>query len=69
MSQITAVITTLVLVFVTACLGVVVSFGTDVLDVGAGEWKGVLAAGIAAVATFAYNWLNPAIKRYGVGSE
>lgn len=69
MSQVTAAGKTLLLVAISAALGQLMTYGTSIFDLGAGEWKGVAASAIAAVIAFAYNYLLPQDKRYGVGSE
>lgn len=68
MTQATSIGKTLLLVFLSTVLGQLVTFGTGIFDLGAGELKGVAAAGIAAVIAFAYNFLIPQDTRYGVGS-
>lgn len=50
-------------------LGQLVTYGAGIFDLAAGEWKGLAAAGIAAVIAFAYNYLIPQDARYGIGSE
>lgn len=55
--------------FAFAFLGVVVSFGTAVLDQPWSQWKAALAAGVAAVAFVAFNALNPRYTKYGIGSK
>jgi hypothetical protein len=57
---------TLVRTFIAACLAQFLSMGAWVtmpLD----AWKNVAAAGVAAVAIAAYNWINPKDTRYGKG--
>ncbi len=60
---------TLLLVFLSATLGQLMVYGTGIFDLSTGEWKGVAAAGIAAVIAFAYNFLIPQDTRYGIGSK
>lgn len=67
MNQLVAIITTLLKSFFAAALAIVVTWGPSILDKGAGDWRVVLAAGLAAVVLTAYNWLNPLDARYGVG--
>ena len=69
MSQATSIGKTLLLVFISAVLGQLVAYGTSIFDLGSGEWKGVAAAGVAAVLAFAYNFLIPQDGRYGIGAE
>jgi len=69
MSQATAIGKTLLLVFFSTVLGQLVTYGSSIFDIGSGEWKGVAAAGVAAVLAFAYNFVIPQDKRYGVGAE
>ena len=69
LSQATAIGKTLILVFVSAVLGQLMTQGTGIFDLGAGQWKGIAAAGIAAVIAFAYNYVIPQDTRYGVGSN
>ena len=68
MSQAVSIGKTLLLVFLSSALGQLMAYGTGVFDLGGGEWKGIAAAGIAAVIAFAYNYLLPVDKRYGVGA-
>lgn len=65
MSQAVSIGKTLLLVFLSTVLGQLVTQGTGIFDLGAGEWKGVAAAGVAAIIAFAYNYLGPD-SRYGV---
>lgn len=65
MDKATAIGKTLILVFSSAVLAQLVTYGTSVFDLGSGEWKGIAAAGVAAVIAFAYNYLGPD-PRYGV---
>lgn len=61
---------TLILVFAATIVGLVVTNGAGVLDmVHWSDWKPYVAAGIAAVVAYAYNFLSPYDKRYGVGSD
>lgn len=69
MSNVTSMGKTLLLVFLSAVLGQLMTYGTGIFDLGKGEWKGVAAAGIAACIAFAYNFLIPQDTRYGVGSS
>lgn len=64
-----AIAQTLILVFVVAVLGQLVTVGAAIFDLGSGQWKGIAAAGIAALIAFAYKWLNPFVKDYGIGTE
>ena len=58
--------TDLLLVFAATALGQLVTFGTHIFDLGAGQWKGVLAAAVAATVAAAFNWLNPGHTIYGM---
>jgi hypothetical protein len=60
---------TIVKVFLAAALGIVVSFGSDILDTTMADWKAVLAAGIAAIAVWGFNFLNKDYTDYGIGSQ
>ena len=63
-------ITTLLVVFATAMLGMVIAHGTSVLSLTTwGDWKPYVAAGIAAVLTFGFNYLNQYDGRYGISSK
>ena len=68
MSQAVAIGKTLLLVFLSTVLAQLMTYGTDIFDLGSGEWKGVAAAGVAAIIAFAYNYLIPQDARYGVGA-
>ena len=57
----------LLLIFAGTALAQVVVFGAHVFDVGAGQWRGVLGAAVAAVMLAAYNYLSPKQTEYGVG--
>jgi len=69
MTQTVSIGKTLLLVFLSAVLGQLIAYGSGIFDLGSGEWKGVAAAGVAALIAFAYNFLIPNDTRYGVGSE
>lgn len=69
MTQATSIGKTLLLVFISSALAQLMTYGTSVFDLGAGEWKGIAAAGIAAVIAFAYNYVIPQDARYGVGAQ
>ncbi len=69
MSQATSIGKTLLLVFISTVLAQLVTYGASIFDLGSGEWKGIAAAGIAAVIAFAYNYVIPQDTRYGVGAE
>lgn len=43
--------------------------GSDIWTIDGEGWKSITAAGFAALAVTAYNWLNPRDTRYGNGSE
>ena len=60
---------TLLLVFAATVLAQLATFGTSIFDLGSVEWKGIAAAGIAAVIAFAYNYLSPFDPRYGIGAK
>lgn len=70
MSQATSIVKTLLLVFAATIVGLVVTNGVDILEVNTwSEAKPYIAAGLAAVVAFVYNFLSPYDPRYGVGSE
>jgi len=69
MNQVIAIGKTLLLVFAATVLAQLMTYGASIFDLGTGEWKGVAAAGIAAVIALGYNYLSPFDPRYGVGSE
>ena len=69
MTQTVSIGKTLILVFISSVLGQLVTQGSSIFDVGSGEWKGIAGAAIAAVLTFAYNYLIPQDTRYGVGAR
>ena len=70
MSKYQHAVTTLLVVFATAMIGMVIAHGTSVLNLTTwGDWKPYVAAGIAAVLTFAFNWLNQFDSRYGISSK
>ena len=64
-----AIAQTLILVFVVTVLGELAAVGAHIFDLSGGQWKGIAAAGIAALIAFAYKWLNPFVKDYGIGAE
>jgi len=68
-SQAASIGKTLLLVFLSTALGQLMAYGTGVFDLRSGQWKGIAAAGIAAVIAFAYNFLIPQDTRYGIGSD
>lgn len=68
-SKATEIGKSLLLVFAVTVLGQLVTQGGSVFDLGAGEWKAIAAAGIAAVLAFGFNYLNAYDPRYGVGSD
>ena len=59
--------TDLILVFAATALGQLATIGVHVFDLGADQWKGVLAAAVAATLAAAFQWLNPGNAQYGVG--
>jgi len=61
--------TDLLLVFIGTALGQLVTMGSHVLNLGAGDWKAILGAAIAAAIVAAYNWLSPTNVTYGVGRK
>jgi hypothetical protein len=70
MSKATSIAKTIILVFAATIVGLIVTNGVGILEMQSwGDWKPYVAAGIAAVVAFAYNFLSPYDKRYGVGSE
>jgi len=69
MSEIRHMAKTVLLVFAASILGQLAAYGDGVLDLGRGEWRGILASAIAAVVAVVYNWLSPYDPRYGVGAE
>lgn len=56
-------------VFIAAALGQFIALGDSVFDVPADGWKSIVAAGIAAVAVTAYNWIDPHFPMYGKGCD
>jgi len=54
--------------FFAAFFGVVVGFGSSVLDQPAAAWRGALASGLAAAAVVVARWCDASDRRYGVGS-
>ena len=64
MTGVSGIVTTLLKVFIAAVLAAVLAFNLDVST----HWKAIIMAGVSAVVVFAYNWLNPADARYGVGA-
>lgn len=67
--QTKAVATTLLKVFVAACLAQIIASGAGVLDLGTDGYRAVLGSGVGAVVVAAYNWISPNDARYGVGSN
>ena len=67
-SKITAALATGARAFVAASLGLYLALGVGVFDLSDGQWKGILSAGIAAVALVAFNWASPNNPKYGIGS-
>ena len=61
--------TTLLKTFLAACIAQMMTAGVGVLDLGAGDWKAVANAGIAALLVAAYSWLDPTDKRFGRGAK
>jgi len=59
------IISTLLIIFVTAVIGAAVAAGLDVQ----GNWRAILIAGVSAVLTAVVNYLNPKDARYGIGAE
>ena len=57
----------LLIVFAGTALGQMAAFGVHVFDVGAGQWRGVLGAALAAVVLAGLNYLLPG-GSYGVGA-
>ena len=69
MSKATSIAKTLILVFLATIVGLIVTNGAGILELTHwSDWKPYVAAGVAAVLTFVYNFLSPFDKRYGVGS-
>jgi hypothetical protein len=70
MSKATSMAKTLFLVFAATIVGLIVTNGVGILEMHSWtDWKPYVAAGVAAVVAFVYNFLSPYDKRYGVGSE
>lgn len=70
MNKYTASIKTLLLVFAATIVGLVITNGAGILDMTSWhDWKPYVAAGIAAVVAYVYNYLSPYDHRYGVGSD
>lgn len=70
MSKVTESVKTLLLVFAATIVGMIITNGAGILEVTSwSDWRPYLAAGIAAVLAYVYNWLSPYDKRYGVGSD
>lgn len=70
MNKVTASAKTLLLVFVATIIGLLIANGASVLEINSwSDAKPYVAAGIAAVIAYVYNWLSPYDKRYGVGAE
>lgn len=70
MTQATSTAKTLLLVFVSTIVGMIVAGGVDVLSLHSWtDWRPYVAAGVAAVFAYGYNFLSPYDNRYGVGSE
>lgn len=55
-------------VFLAAALGQFIALGQGIFDIPVDGWKNIAAAGIAAVAVTAFNWLDPHDTRYGRGA-
>ena len=69
MNQIIQSAKTLMLIFASTVIGMVVAGGADVLSLHSwGDFRPYAAAGVAAVVAYAYNFLSPYDTRYGVGS-
>ena len=64
MTGVSGIVTTLLKVFIAAALSSVLAFNLDISN----HWRAIIMAGVSAVVVFAYNWLNPADARYGVGA-
>jgi len=60
---------TLAVVFLSSALAAFIGLGVNIFDIGVEGWKGIVGAGVAAVAVAAFNWLNPKDHRYGVDSD
>jgi len=70
MDKVTAQVGTILKVFVSTLLALMITNGASVLEMSSwNDWKPYVAAGIAAVIVWGYNYLNPVEKRYGVGAE
>ena len=68
-NQILQGVKSLVLVFVASILAQLMVMGDSVLSADWSEWKAIVSPAVAAVIVFAYNFLSPYDKRYGVGAE
>jgi hypothetical protein len=60
---------TLLRVFIGGLLAQLIMTGVGVLDMGVGDWKMAANAGLAAALVAAFNFVNPADARYGIGSR
>lgn len=70
MNKITAQVETVLKVFLAAVVGMAIANGANVLGFSHwSDWRPYVAAGVAAVLVWAYNYLNPANAAYGVGSK
>lgn len=70
MSKATSIAKTIILVFAATIVGLMITNGAGVIEMTHwSDWKPYVAAGIAAVVAFAYNFLSPYDTRYGVGSK
>ena len=67
--QLSAMAATVARVFIAAALGQMIAYGSAVLEFSGSQWKGVAAAGIAAVIVVAFQWVNGGNAKYGRGYE
>ena len=67
MEQVKQIAYTLLRVFFGALIGFVIASGLNIIDMSWVDWKPAIGAAIAAVLVAAFNFLNPADKRYGIG--
>lgn len=69
MNKVTASAKTLLLVFVATIVGLIIANGASILEINSwSDAKPYVAAGLAAVIAYVYNWLSPYDSRYGISS-
>lgn len=65
--EIKAIASTLLKVFVAACLAQIIASDLGVLEMSSDAFKSVVGAGISAVVVAGYNYISPRDTRYGFG--